>query len=324
MHRYRKEVKIWKDKKEREEEAAASSMGGSGSLNRASFNSMNNSLSSVDSSDTEFHLNDLPFEGPRQQGAGTSWQPRNQFSLHESLNSSSFSSVDSCESELSLEPMPINKMQVQVQMQMQQQQQRYHQQQQQQHQQQQQQQQQQPQHYQQQHYQQQQQQQQANSQADFIANGATHQGSMTSFPAIGGGYVNATFNVMAPGNYGNASINSLVPNDSLLGVSSSQVSDHTSNYTSGHTSGGFSSSYASGISGHSSGLHSSVGLFSDLAVTEGMPPHRAAFFQPIVGGDAYGTAEELNPDGSSSNRDLKNYTRNRDLDQSGNNTHQSL
>jgi hypothetical protein len=196
MHRYRNQVKIWKDKKEREEEAA--SMGGV---------------------DGGFRLNDFPFQGTMQQGAGggASWQPRNQFSLHESLHSS-YPPVASCESELSLEPMPINMMQMQE-MQMQQQQHRYHQQQQQQ------------------LYQHVYQQQQANSQASFIAN--ANQGFMPSFPAIGGGYGNASFNMMAPGNYGNASINSLAPNDSLLGVSSSQVSDYASNHTSGHTSGGF-------------------------------------------------------------------------------------
>ena len=233
MLRYRKEVKMWKDKKERE--AEATSMGGSRSLNHASFNStMNNSFPSVDSSDTELRLNDLPSEeASGQERAGSSWQPRNPPSLHDSL-SSSYSSV---ESELSLEPMPINTMQLQMQMQIQiqmqqmqmQQHQRHHQQQQQQ----------------QQHYTNAYQQHQANSQVNFIAN--ANQRSMTLFPALGGGYGNASFNLMAPGNYGNASSNSLAPSDALLGVSSSQVSDYTSSNPSGHTSGNFSSSsHASG------------------------------------------------------------------------------
>jgi hypothetical protein len=255
MHRYRTEVQKWKDKKEREAEAA--SIGGFN-------NSMNTSLSSVDSNDPEFGLlNDLPSEGSRQQPTGASWQPRNPSSLHDSLNSS-YASTDSRESELSIEPMPINTMQLQMQMQMQVQQmqmqlqQRYHPQQQQHNQQQQQ-----------QHNQQQQQQQylhgyqqqQAHPQANFITN--ANQGPMPSFPAIGGGYGNASFNIMAPpgigggygnasfnimapGNYGNASTSSQTQHDSLLGVSSSQISDYTSNHTSGGTSGNFSSSYASG------------------------------------------------------------------------------
>lgn len=237
MIRYRKEVKIWKDKKERELEAA--SLGGSGSLNRASFNSMNNSFSTADSaSDTELRLNDLPSENPsKQQRAAASWQPRNTSSLHESLNSS-YSSVDSLESEPSLEPMPIKntlqlQMQMQIQIQMQQMQMQQQQIQMQQTQMQQQ----------QQHYPHAYQQHQANSQANFIAN--ANQRSMTSFPALlGGGYGNAPFNIMSPpaANYGNGSNNSLAPNDALLGISTSQVSDYTSSsHTPGHSSGNFSS-----------------------------------------------------------------------------------
>ena len=60
----------------------------------------------------------------------------------------------------------------------------------------------------------------------FLIANADHQGSMTLFPAIGGGKGNAAFNVMAPGNYGNAFMNRLVLSYSLLGLlSSSQVSD---------------------------------------------------------------------------------------------------
>jgi hypothetical protein len=237
MRRYRTELKLWKEKKEREAEAA--SKGGSGSLNRTSFNSVNNSFSSVDPNDT-----DSPIEVPSQQRDRASWQTRNQSSIHESLNSS-YVSVDSCESELSLEPMPINAMQMQMQIQMQMQMQLQIQQMQMQKQQRCQQQQQQ----QQQNYPHVYQQQQANSsQANFIAN--ANQGSMTSFPARGGGYGNTPLNMMAPGKYGNASLNSLAPNDSLLGVSSSQISDYPSSHTSGYTSGNFSSSYALGNWGH--------------------------------------------------------------------------
>jgi hypothetical protein len=242
MHRYRTEVKIWKDKKDREAEAG--SMGGSGSLNPTSFIPTSTSYSSVDSSNTNFSANDLPPEG--QHRANASWQPRNQSSIQHESMSSSYGSGDSCESELSLEPMPINnnvQMQMQLQMQLQQMQMQMQQNQQNQlHNQQQQ----------QQHLQQQQHQQypqvypsqQANLHANFNAN--ANQVSMPSFPGIGGGYGNASFNMMAPGgNYGNANINSRTPHDPLLGVSSSQVSDYTSNQTPGNTSGNFSSSYAS-------------------------------------------------------------------------------
>jgi hypothetical protein len=229
MIRYRKEVQIWKDKKDRER--AAESL----QWNRTSLvQSMNTSFSSVDSSKT-----------------GTSWQPRNPSSLQQEAMNSSYSTLDSCESEFSLEPMPINNtIQMQMHMQMQQmqmqqmqiqQQQLYqHQQQKQQHQ-----------HIPQVMYQQQQ---QVTPLVNFIPN--VNQGSMTSFPAVGGGsYGNASFNIMAPaggGNYGNNASNTslMAPNDThQLGVSSSQISDYTaSNNMSGHTSGNFSSSFASGTS----------------------------------------------------------------------------
>ena len=256
MLRYRKEVKIWKDKKEREAEASSTGL----------VVPMNTSFSSID---TEFRLNGLPSEGHMQEPvAGACWQPsRNPSSLHDSLNSS-YVFTDPRESEHSIEPMPLNTntMQLQMQMQMQmhqmqiqqmqiQQQQGYHphQHQHQQHQQQYQQQHQQHQQHQQQHYPHVYQQQQAHPQASFIAN--ANQGSMTSFPAMGGSYGNASFNIMAPGNYGNASTNSMAQHDSLLGVSSSQVSDYTSNHTSGYdASDNFESSYTSGnSSGYASG-----------------------------------------------------------------------
>jgi hypothetical protein len=90
MRRYRKEVKIWKDKKENEALIAQRS----GSLSE-SQHSMHSSFSSVDSGDSEY------------SESGEAWNPRKNFS--ESMNSS-FSSCGSVDSEYSLEPIPIDRM----------------------------------------------------------------------------------------------------------------------------------------------------------------------------------------------------------------------
>jgi hypothetical protein len=92
MRRYRKEVKLWKDKKEAEAL--------SGKPGAAAPDNMNNSFSSVES-ESEFsldHLNQSP-NGP--------WAPRR--SVYDSM-SSSCSSVCSIDSEVGLEPIPIGTM----------------------------------------------------------------------------------------------------------------------------------------------------------------------------------------------------------------------
>jgi hypothetical protein len=96
MRRYRKEVKIWKDKKETEALNAQRS-----SLSE-SQHSMHSSYSSVDSADSEYSLDHF-----NSQSSGEAWNPRKNFS--ESMNSS-FSSCGSVDSEFSLEPIPIDRM----------------------------------------------------------------------------------------------------------------------------------------------------------------------------------------------------------------------
>lgn len=97
MRRYRKEVKIWKDKKESEALNAQQSR----SLSE-SQHSMQSSFSSVDSVDSEYSLDNF-----NSQSSGEAWNPRKNFS--ESMNSS-FSSSGSVDSEFSLEPIPIDRM----------------------------------------------------------------------------------------------------------------------------------------------------------------------------------------------------------------------
>eukprot|EP00339_Tiarina_fusa_P009786 CAMPEP_0117069038 /NCGR_PEP_ID=MMETSP0472-20121206/48386_1 /TAXON_ID=693140 ORGANISM="Tiarina fusus, Strain LIS" /NCGR_SAMPLE_ID=MMETSP0472 /ASSEMBLY_ACC=CAM_ASM_000603 /LENGTH=451 /DNA_ID=CAMNT_0004791343 /DNA_START=162 /DNA_END=1517 /DNA_ORIENTATION=+ len=92
MRRYRKEVKIWKDKKDNE------ALAGKGSAHE-SIN--NNSISSLDS-ESEFSLEHIT-----SQSTNDAWAPRKNF--YDSMNSS-FSSSCSVDSELSLEPIPIGDM----------------------------------------------------------------------------------------------------------------------------------------------------------------------------------------------------------------------
>lgn len=91
MRRYRKEVKIWKDKKDAEGLGKGSSH----------ENTMNNSFSSLDS-ESEFSLDHLT-----SQSSNDAWAPRKNF--YDSMNSS-FSSNCSVDSEVSLEPIPIGQM----------------------------------------------------------------------------------------------------------------------------------------------------------------------------------------------------------------------
>ena len=97
MRRYRKEVKIWKDKKESEALIAQQSR----SLSE-SQHSMQSSFSSVDSVDSEYSLDHFT-----SQSSGEAWNPRKTFT--ESMNSS-FSSCGSVDSDFSLEPIPIDRM----------------------------------------------------------------------------------------------------------------------------------------------------------------------------------------------------------------------
>jgi hypothetical protein len=99
MRRYRKEVKIWKDKKDSE------ALAGKGSVNE----SMNNSISSLDSeSESAFSLEHVTSQSQSQStNTGDAWLPRKNF--YDSMDSS-FSSAVSVDSELSLEPIPIGDM----------------------------------------------------------------------------------------------------------------------------------------------------------------------------------------------------------------------
>lgn len=92
MRRYRKEVKMWKDRKENEAYSRQAMMDGSA----------NASLSSLDS-EADYNFENFT-------GAGNSddaWAPRR--TVYDSMNSS-FSSVCSVDSEFSLEPIPIGEM----------------------------------------------------------------------------------------------------------------------------------------------------------------------------------------------------------------------
>jgi hypothetical protein len=94
MRRYRKEVKLWQEKKETEAFAKQSGTDGSA-------NAMNDSLSSI-GSDAEYGLDNVT--ASQHSNSDDAWAPRRNF--YDSMNSS-FSSVDS---ELSLEPIPIGDM----------------------------------------------------------------------------------------------------------------------------------------------------------------------------------------------------------------------
>ncbi len=92
MRRYRKEVKTWKDKKESEAYSKQGMMDGSA----------NASFSSLDS-DADYAFENFTASGASEDA----WAPRR--SVYDSMNSS-FSSVCSVDSELSLEPIPIDEM----------------------------------------------------------------------------------------------------------------------------------------------------------------------------------------------------------------------
>eukprot|EP00934_Nitzschia_sp_Nitz4_P004165 Nitzschia sp. Nitz4//scaffold19_size178191//93503//94759//NITZ4_001981-RA/size178191-processed-gene-0.63-mRNA-1//-1//CDS//3329540693//4155//frame0 len=96
MRRYRKEVKLWKEKKE--SEAFSQQAGVDGSIN----NSMSNSFSSVES-EPDYGMDPYSAGG----NSDDAWGPRRN--LYDSMNSS-FSSTCSIESEGSLEPIPIGDM----------------------------------------------------------------------------------------------------------------------------------------------------------------------------------------------------------------------
>ena len=98
MRRYRREVKLWKEKKETEAITGKTQ----GSLH--SHDSMDNSFSSIDSASEfsmEAHLN------ANSVSTTDAWAPRRNF--YDSMNSS-FSSTCSIDSEASLEPLPIGSM----------------------------------------------------------------------------------------------------------------------------------------------------------------------------------------------------------------------
>ena len=285
MHRYKREVKVWRDKKEKESEEV--SLAGAGSNKESNFmRAMNSSFSSVDSSDSDFNLDDLPVEKIHSDP----WQPRKQSSNYDSFNSS-FSSVDSRASDFSLEPLPIRNMIVQQQLMRRQEQQQ----------------------------QQQHQQQFGDSKPQYVS--SNHSPMMPPY-------------ALPPGvQFGHSSLSSLQPMDSLLGVPSSHLSEYASGNMSGHGSG-LSSSYASGLasgtsyatastdpaSSYSSGMHASIGLFPPSAVTEGMPPRRAAFFDPSSYDDLF--SNEYAPDDGSS-RGLENYMGNMDLGRGSNSGNRS-
>lgn len=92
MRRYRKEVKMWKDRKETEAFSKQAMMDGGA----------NASFSSLDS-DAEYAFENFTATGNSEDA----WAPRRN--VYDSMNSS-FSSVCSVDSELSLEPIPIDQM----------------------------------------------------------------------------------------------------------------------------------------------------------------------------------------------------------------------
>jgi len=94
MRRYRKEVKLWQEKKEMEAH--------SGLKQGSIHDGMNNSLSSSLHSESEFSLDQL-----NSQHSNDAWASRNNF--YDSMNSS-ISSSCSIDSEVSLEPLPIGNM----------------------------------------------------------------------------------------------------------------------------------------------------------------------------------------------------------------------
>ena len=88
MRRYRKELKLWKEKKETE------------ALGRGSMhNNMDDSFSSLDGESDHLNANSISSDG--------AWAPRKNF--YDSMNSS-FSSSCSIDSDLSLGPIPIGRM----------------------------------------------------------------------------------------------------------------------------------------------------------------------------------------------------------------------
>jgi hypothetical protein len=103
MRRYRKEVKIWKDKKDLEALAANSTGNPKQGSTHENTNSMNNSFSSLDS-ESEFSLDHV---NANSISSSDAWAPRKNY--YDSMNSS-FSSSCSVDSEFSLEPLPIGQM----------------------------------------------------------------------------------------------------------------------------------------------------------------------------------------------------------------------
>jgi hypothetical protein len=284
MHRYRKEVKIWKEKKEREGELGAQKQ------------SLNASFSSHESNDSEFELANLPFDST---GGGDAWQLRKQSGNNNDSYNSSFSSIDSYGSQASasVEPMPIRNMiaqqqhmqkqQQQLQMQIQQQQQQL-----------------------QMLQLQQQQQQHGAAMPTFTTSGSQGFGTMTGFrpmTQLGHSSFNNSVQSLQPeqalmpfvsqhtsvSDY-HSSGTSSHPSSSFAGSQSSGFahgsyssgfghgSQHSQQHA-GHNSGGMSSSYTSQAGQHSYGPDASTsGLMASSTVTDGMSPHRAAFFNDLA------------------------------------------